>query len=166
MKFEVSFPTDEPHIFTRTDVHGIHQGPNIINPKFVFGDEIEMEQFQAYIRERKFLGAYVAAKVIIDKRIWTAGQFIKVWQTDDDDQRLTFTFWATKEAGVGHWEFDVAGFASISRQRGGRTVRFKFKEGGNIGFQNMIIDFKYESGKLSSNLLSIDLICEKNDRYF
>jgi hypothetical protein len=168
-KFEVSFPTEERHIFTLTDVHGIHQDPSVVYPKYEFGNEDEMDQFQTCIRERKLLGTYVAASVITDNRIRTTGQFVKIWQTEDDDQRLTFTFWVTEEVGVGHLEFGVASFASISRSSDKRSVRLKVKEGdpNNVGFEYMIIKFKYEAGK--SKLLNhknLELIHKKNVPHF
>ena len=154
-KFEVSFPVEERHIFTRTDVHGIHQDPNVACPKYEFGNEEEMDQFQACIRERQLLGTYVATSVSTDSRIRTTGQFVKIWQTEDDDRRLTFSFWVTEETEVGHLEFDVASFASISGQSDKKSVRFKVKEGTSktMGFEYLIIRFKYESGKSSCCIL-------------
>lgn len=149
MKYEVSFPIEQRHIFTLTDVHGIHQDPNVVCPKYEFKNEEEMDRFQACIRERKLLGTYVAARITTDNRMRSTGQFVKLWRTEDDDPRLTFTFWVTEEPGVGHLEFEVARFASISADADKRSVRFRVKESDVklIGFDRMVIRFKFESGE-------------------
>jgi hypothetical protein len=170
---EKQSPTEQRHMFTLTDVHGIHsEDLNVNNPKYVFTNESEMDDFQSSIRERKLLGTFVAERVTTDNRLRSTGQYIKIWQNENDNQRVTLTFFVNVPSPRSHIELDVADFASISARRNDRrAVRLKVNEdkpksisfkhtdkskssgpeqidkSKSIGFEQMDIRFKYESGK-------------------
>jgi type IV secretory pathway VirD2 relaxase len=145
-------------MFTVTDVHGIHsEDLNVNNPKYVFTSESEMDDFQSRIRERKLWGTFVAERVMTDNHLRSTGQYVKIWQDESYDQRVTLTFFVNVPSPRHHLEFDIADFASISaRRHDRRTVRFKVNEDKLkiLGFEHMDIRFKFGTGKLRLEMLS------------
>jgi hypothetical protein len=125
--------------------------------------------FQVFVRERNLLGTYDAGSITLslngrEGKPVASGQFIKVWQTQDESRHLSFTFLVSEKKGVGHVEFDLDDFCLDPTQpRNQKLVRLRvqsqrsmFEQQGKKPahlaiqedeFDAMTIRFEFEDGK-------------------